>query len=79
LEQSLQVQLKIIDLNLGARQQNEILNYCMSNIIEVGGIIREQWLPIPRGVKLKPLPKNLELPVHQCIRPNFDAVLGMIL
>jgi hypothetical protein len=73
------LQLKIIDLTLDAQQQNEILNYCMANIIEIGGAIREQWLPIPRGLKLKDLPKDTDLPVHECIRPNFDGVLGMIL
>ncbi|KFX94048.1 hypothetical protein V490_04545 [Pseudogymnoascus sp. VKM F-3557] len=72
-------ELKIIDLTLDAQQQNEILSYCMANIIKIGGAIREQWLPIPRGLKLKDLPKDTDLPVHECIRPNFDGVLGMIL
>lgn len=75
----LQLQLKIINLTLDAQQQNEILSYCMANIIEIGGVIREQWLPIPRGLNLKPLPQDIELPVHKYIRPNFDGVLGMIL
>lgn len=75
----LQLQLKIINLTLDAQQQNEILSYCMANIIEIGGVIREQWLPIPRGLNLKPLPHDIELPVHKYIRPNFDGVLGMIL
>lgn len=74
-----QLQLKIINLTLDAQQQNEILSYCIANIIKIGGVIREQWLPIPRGLKLKPLPKEIELPVHKYIRPNFDGVLGMIL
>ncbi|KFY08226.1 hypothetical protein V492_06427 [Pseudogymnoascus sp. VKM F-4246] len=72
-------ELKIINLTLDAQQQNEILNYCMANIIEIGGVIREQWLPIPRRVPLKPLPRDIDLPVHKYIRPNFDGVLGMIL
>ncbi|KFZ17414.1 hypothetical protein V501_01727 [Pseudogymnoascus sp. VKM F-4519 (FW-2642)] len=72
-------ELKIINLTLDAQQQNEILNYCMAKIIKIGGVIREQWLPIPRGTRLKPLPKDIELPIHQYIRPNFDGVLGMIL
>lgn len=72
-------QLKIINLTLDAQQQNEILGYCIENIIEIGGVIREQWLPIPRGLQLKPLPKAIELPVHKYIRPNFDGVMGMIL
>ncbi|OBT43537.1 hypothetical protein VE00_06776 [Pseudogymnoascus sp. WSF 3629] len=72
-------ELKIINLTLDAHQQNEILNYCMAKIIKIGGVIREQWLPIPRGTRLKPLPKDIELPIHNYIRPNFDGVLGMIL
>ncbi|OBT74773.1 hypothetical protein VF21_06436 [Pseudogymnoascus sp. 05NY08] len=71
--------IKIINLTLDAHQQNEILNYCMAKIIKIGGVIREQWLPIPRGTRLKPLPKDIELPIHNYIRPNFDGVLGMIL
>ncbi|OBT88309.1 hypothetical protein VE02_03406 [Pseudogymnoascus sp. 03VT05] len=71
--------LKIINLTLDAHQQNEILNYCMAKIIKIGGVIREQWLPIPRRAQLKPLPKEIELPIHNYIRPNFDGVLGMIL
>ncbi|OAF56442.1 hypothetical protein VC83_06814 [Pseudogymnoascus destructans] len=72
-------ELKVINLTLDAQQQSEILNYCMAKIIKIGGVIREQWLPIPRGIQLKPLPKDTELPIHQCIRPNFDGVLGMML
>jgi hypothetical protein len=79
VDHCLQLQLKIINLTLDAHQQNEILNYCMAKIIKIGGVIREQWLPIPRGTRLKPLPKDIELPIHNYIRPNFDGVLGMIL
>jgi hypothetical protein len=64
---------------LSAREQNKILDDCKKLIAKAKGIIREQYLPVTRGVKLEELTFDPKRPIGEYIRPNFDGVMGSIL
>jgi len=64
---------------LSAHEQNKVLDDCKKLIAKAKGIIREQYLPIARGVKLEELEFDPNRPLGEYIRPNFDGVMGSIL